>query len=234
MICKQNAFDVEEPENVRRGKSVILWMKILLTFGIITGISSEYIIYATKPFLEMTKGTAPVEPPNLALVLAVFFFFILLVCLGIISIVIIYKACIWLYNTIKFLRKYTSTQFSPVGAVLCTMIPWVCGIIDYFIFKDILAQQKKILTGKNATFKPLDKKVLTAIPVLTTLLLIPSLLADISPARIANIVLIVFIAGAYIKTMETLVENEEALHAMREHEIVNRKVEEILKQRENS
>ena len=171
------------PENVQRGKSAILWTKIFLAFGIICGILAEYIIYAAKPFLTVSEGSAPIEPPSLTIVLAVFFFFALIFCLSIVSIVVVYKVCKWLYYTIKFLRKYTSTQFSPGGAVLCTMIPWICGFLDYFIFKDILTQQEKILTGKNETFKPLDKKILTAIPVLTALLLIPSILADISPAR---------------------------------------------------
>ena len=224
----------ETPENVRRGKSAILWTKIFLVVGIITGLCAEYIIYAVKPFLEMTNGTAPVEPPNFTLFLAGIFFFFLTFCLCAVSLVVIFKACKWLFNTITFLRKYTSTKFSPWGAILCTMIPWVCGILDYFIFKDILSQQKKVLTAKDVKFNPLDKKILTAIPVLTALILIPLPFAEISSARITSIILFAFITGAYIKTMETIVENEESLYAMREREIVNRKVEEILAQRENS
>ena len=231
---QQSEFVQDEPENVSRGKSAILWTKIFLAITVITGLFSEYIIHIFKPFTEMAEGSAPVQPPNLTQVLATLFFLFLIFCIGIVSLVVVYKFCKWLYYTTKFLRKYTSTKFSPWAAVICTMIPWICGFLDYFIFKDLLAQQKKVLMGKGEKFTTVDKKILTSIPILTALILVPSLLSNIASARIASIVLFAFCVGAYIKTMETIIENEKTLHAMREREIVNRKVEEILAQRENS
>ena len=224
----------EIPENVRRGKSAILWTKIFLALGVASALYSEYIIHVGKSFLEMSQGSAPVQPPDPTLLLTVLFFFFLTFCLSVVSLVIIYKFCKWLHNTTTFLRKYTSTKFSPFGAVICTMIPWICGFVDYFIFKDILDQQKRILAAKDEKFKPLDKKVLIAIPVLTALIIVPMPFVEDLSARIASLVAFVFITGAYIKTMETLVENEESLYAMRERILLNRKVEEILAQRENS
>ena len=147
------------------------------------------------------------------------------------SLVVIYKFCKWLYHSIKFLRKYTSTQFSPGAAVFCTMIPWICGFLDYFIFKDILAKQEKVLTAKGEKFTPLDKKILTSIPILTALIFIPTLLSNIASARIASIVLFAFCVGAYIRAISAIIENEKSLHAMREREIVDRKVDEIMRQR---
>ena len=223
----------EIPENVRRGKSAILWTKIFLGFGVVIALFSEYIIHVGKSFLEMSQGSTP-QPPDPILILAVLLFFFLSFCLSVVSLVVIFKFCKWLHSTTTFLRKYTSTKFSPVGAVICTMIPWICGFLDYFIFKDILDQQKRILAAKDEKFKPLDKKVLIAIPVLTVLIMIPVPFVEALSARMASLVAFVFITGAYIKTMETLVENEESLYAMRERILLNRKVEEILAQRENS
>ena len=231
---RQSTFVQDEPENVLRGKSAILWTKIFLTVTVITGLFAEYIIHIFKPFAEMAEGSAPVQPPNLTDVLAGLFFLFLIFCVSIVSLVVVYKVCKWLYHTIKFLRKYTSTRFSPWTAVICTMIPWICGFLDYFIFKDILAQQKKVLTGKGENFATVDKKILTSIPILTALILVPSLLSNIASARIASIILFAFCVGAYIRAITAIIENEKTMHDMREREIVNRKVEEILAQRENS
>lgn len=228
---QQSAFIQDEPENICRGKSTILWTKILLVFTVITGLFAEYIIHVFESFTEISNGSAPIQPPNLTDLLAGLLFLFLLFCFGIVSLVVIYKFCKWLYHSIKFLRKYTSTQFSPGAAVFCTMIPWICGFLDYFIFKDILAKQEKVLTAKGEKFTPLDKKILTSIPILTALIFIPTLLSNIASARIASIVLFAFCVGAYIRAISAIIKNEKSLHAMREREIVDRKVDEIMRQR---
>ena len=228
---QQSAIVQDEPENVVRGKSAILWTKIFLAICVFTAIVAEYTFYAIKPFLEKKTGTAPIEPPSITSVLGLLSLMFLSICLGIVSLVAICKFCTWLYNCVKFLRKYTSTKFSPVAAVFCTIIPGLCGFFDYFIFKDILAQQKKVLTAKSEKYKTHDKKILASIPILTALAIISSLLSTITPARITYLVLSVFTVGAYIKTMETIIENEKSLYAMRERILLERKIDEILAQR---
>jgi len=229
----QSAFIQDEPENVRRGKSAITWIKINIVYGVLLALASERMISIFKLFAEMAKNKQPSPiPPSSALFILAYIFLAFIAC--ILFTVYVIKSCRWLYYNIKFQRKYTTTKFSPWNAVICTMIPWLSGFLDYFIFKDLLARQQEVLTAHGDRPATVPPKMLTGIFALTALSFVSYFYYDSIVLRLFGIGVLVILALIYIKVMTAIVENEKLLHAMREREIVNRKVEEILAQRENS
>ena len=129
-----------------------------------------------------------------------------------------FKFCKWMFISIKTLRKFTTTEFSPIAAVICTLIPWVCGIFDYFIFKDILARQENVLKSHNATFVAPKPGILKWILILTIILLAPSIFSEFFVCRLINLLLLFPICGLYIKSMNVMIENEKTLSTIQEQE----------------
>ena len=143
-----------------------------------------------------------------------------------------FKSCRWLYNTVKMLRKFTTTTFSPIAAAICTLIPGFCGIFDYYIFKDILNRQEKMLAQRKAKFVAPAPGILKWILMLSVVSLIPSVGYEQIALRMLSLALIVSAAVVYIKVMTVIIENEKTLSIIRERELLERKVDEILAQRE--
>ncbi len=207
----------EVPENIQRGRSAIVWIKIFIIFALIIGLFTEYIIVIFKPYIGLTSADA-VPPMEFSSVIAsLSYLFLLLIC-GIVMFISIFKFCKWMYVSIKTLRKFTTTKFSPNAAVICTLIPWVCGIFDYFIFKDILLRQENVLKSHNAKFVALKPGTLKWILILTIILLVPSILSDFLVCRLISLLLMLPICVLYIKSMNTIIENEKALYSLDNHE----------------
>lgn len=53
--------------------------------------------------------------------------------------------CKWLYQILRNLRKRIETRFFPKEAAIGSLFPCIGQFMTFFIFKDILTQQKKIL-----------------------------------------------------------------------------------------
>ena len=207
----------EEPENIQRGKSAIVWIKIFIIFTFIIGLFSEYIIVIFKPYMNLTSADA-VPPMEFSSAIATLSYAFLLLIFGIVMFISVFKFCKWMFTSIKTLRKFTSTKFSPIAAVICTLIPWVCGIFDYFIFKDILARQENVLKTHDAKFVALKPGILKWILILTIILLVPSIFSDFFICRLINLLLLFPICGFYIKSMNVIIENEKTLSAIQEQE----------------
>ena len=203
----------EEPENIQRGKSAIVWIKIFIIFTFIIGLFSEYIIVIFKPYMNLTSADA-VPPMEFSSAIATLSYAFLLLIFGIVMFISVFKFCKWMFTSIKTLRKFTSTKFSPIAAVICTLIPWVCGIFDYFIFKDILAHQESILKSSNASFVAPKPGILKWILILSIILLIPSILSEIFVCRLINLLLLFPICLLYIKSMNFIIENEKTLYSL--------------------
>ena len=229
---QQSAFNQEEPENVVRGKSAIFWTKIVIVLGVITGILSEFAIIVVKPYLESSVNKAAIQPTMfLGTAFAFLFYLFLVFVFCCVLLVAAFKSCRWLYNTVKMLRKFTATTFSPIAAAICTLIPGFCGIFDYYIFKDILNRQEKMLAQRKAKFVAPAPGILKWILMLSVVSLIPSVGYEQVALRMLSLALIVSAGVVYIKVMTVIIENEKTLSIIRERELLERKVDEILAQR---
>ncbi|WP_405322832.1 hypothetical protein [Fibrobacter sp.] len=207
----------EEPENIQRGRSAIVWLKILIIFAFIIGLFSEYIIVIFKPYMNLTNGETP-PAMDFTSAIAILSYTFLLLIFGIVMFIAVFKFCKWMYINIKTLRKFSSTEFSPIAAVICTLIPWVSGIFDYFIFKDILARQENVLKTHNAKFVAPKPGQLKWILILTILILFPSIFSEFFVCRLINLLLIFPICLLYIKSMNVMIENEKTLYSLDNHE----------------
>ena len=228
-----SAFNQEEPENVVRGKSAILWTKIVVVLGVIVGLFSEFAIIVLKSFTDAAANKAALPPiftPGTLIALLFYLFLVFVFCCALL--VTAFKACRWLYNTVKMLRKFTTTTFSPVAAAICTLIPGLCGIFDYYIFKDVLDRQEKMLVSRKAKFVAPAPGMLKWIIMLSVVGIIPSAGYEQVALRMLSLALIVSAAVVYIKVMTIIIENEKTLSIIRERELLERKVDEILAQRE--
>ena len=203
----------EEPENVLRGKSAIVWLKVLIIFAFIIGLFSEYIIVIFKPYMNLTSADA-VPPMEFSSAIASLCYFFLLLVFGIVACISLFKFCKWMYVSIKTLRNFAPTKFSPIVAIILTLIPWVCGIFDYFIFKDILAHQESVLKSNKANFVAPKPGILKWILILSIILLIPSILSEFFVCRLINLLVLFPICLLYIKSMSFIIENEKTLYSL--------------------
>ena len=213
----ETTFTQEEPENIQRGKSAIVWLKIFIIFAFIIGLFSEYVSTILEPFANLAEGeNIPAMDPSSAITILVFIILLFVLC--IVMAITIFKCCKWLYTSIRTLRKFTSTKFSPRAAVVYTLIPWICGIFDYYIFKDILTNQEQVLKSRNANFTALKPGLLKWILILTIVFLIPSILNDYIACRIICLLLLFPFCWLYIKVMNVIIENEKTLLNLHESE----------------
>ncbi|MBR3070294.1 hypothetical protein [Fibrobacter sp.] len=207
----------EEPENILRGRSAIVWLKIFIVFAFIIGLFTEYIIVIFRPYMNLTSADA-IPPMEFSSAIAFLCYLFLLLIFGIVMCISLFKFCKWMYISIKTVRNSTPTKFSPIVAVICTLIPWVCGIFDYFIFKDILARQEDVIKSHNAKFEALKPGVLKWILILTILSLVPSIIGDFFVCRLISLLLMFPICLLYIKSMNAIIENEKTLYSLDNHE----------------
>ena len=136
--------------------------------------------------------------------------------------------------TAKALKpEQNSGQISPVAAAICTLIPGLCGIFDYYIFKDILERQEKTLSARKAKFVAPAPGMLKWIIMLSVVGIIPSAGYEQVALRMLSLAIIVSACVVYIKVMTVIIENEKTLSIIRERELLERKVDEILAQRGN-
>ena len=235
-IPAESAFTQEEPENVQRGRSAIAWLKFVIIFSFIVIPFGEFSLAVFEPNMNLAKGEIPQAMDFAPLIVGLFYLFLFFIlCLTIL--IALFKCCKWLYISIQTLRKFTSTTFSPIAAVFCTLIPWGNGIFDYFIFKDILARQEHALKSRNAKFTSVKPGLLKWILILAILSLITSFFYDLYKSTICKLLGLLLSLPAcwlYIKTMKAMIENEKNLLTIQERDLLDRKVDEILKQREKS
>ena len=130
----QEVLDDEIQGNVLRGEKLIARSKK----SIQTIILADLFIFVIG-ITTLSLGSNFFD--NLFLIiypiLSLFIFFMLFSTAS-----IYYK---WLYHILRNLRKWTETRFFPKDAAIGSLFPCIGQFMTFFIFKDILTQQKKIL-----------------------------------------------------------------------------------------
>lgn len=226
MINQEIDFSMQE--NVKRGASVIFWLKVTLALFILIDIVSEICISVGRTELEPFQNGAPPSLSLIFVVLGLLFLFLISVIPFFIALI---KFCVWLYYAERNLRKHTATTFSPLGAVICTCIPIIGQLMDYFIYKDILCHQKGIFVLHNVNTKPVPTKELNAFLGIAVVLILGTQLSDFMAARTICAALAVAFVVYSIRFIKLITENEKKMNNMFLDDTLNRKVEEIMRQR---
>ena len=217
-------------DNVQRGKSAISWTKLQIALNIL------FFFVATKTFGVIAnyyrnyKVDSPVpKDVNLAVwTLIVFFFFV-----AIPFSVFIGKNLLWFYHAHKAQNKFTETYFTPWGATICYYIP----VVNYFVFKSLLENQHETLKLPGIKVKAESNKLLTwffIFNIATPIFNYFSFKSFNTAVLFTSTLLWIILTVLYIKLIRVATTNEQAVHDLLENNRINKKVEEIIAQRETN
>ncbi len=220
----ERAFD----DNVRRGKSAISWTKFQIVLNILFFFVEVKTLGAIAAFYGSYKVNAPIpREVNLAVWTLIVFF----MATSIPFFVFIGKNWLWVYHAHKEQSKFTETFFAPWGAVICYFIP----VVNYFVFKALLENQGNTLKLLGIKAKTESNKLLTwffifniATPIFNYL----TFKSLNTPIRFISTILWIILTVLGIKLIKAATANEQAVHDQLENNRINKKVEEIIAQRE--
>ena len=220
----ERAFD----DNVRRGKSAISWTKFQIVLNILFFFVEVKTFGAITAFYGSYKVNAPIpREVNLAVWTLIVFF----MAIAIPFFVFIGKNWLWVYHAHKEQSKFTETFFAPWGAVICYFIP----IVNYFVFKALLENQGNTLKLLGIKAKTESNKLLTwffifniATPIFNYL----TFKNLNTPILFISTILWIILTVLGIKLIKAATANEQAVHDQLENNRINKKVEEIIAQRE--
>ena len=220
----ERAFD----DNVRRGKSAISWTKFQIVLNILFFFVEVKTFGAIAAFYGSYKVNAPIpREVNLAVWTLIVFF----IAIAIPFFVFIGKNWLWVYHAHKEQSKFTETFFAPWGAVICYYIP----VVNYFVFKALLENQGNTLKLLGIKVKTESNKLLTwffifniATPIFNYL----TFKSLNTPILFISTILWIILTVLGIKLIKAATANEQAVHDQLENNRINKKVEEIIAQRE--
>ena len=220
----ERAFD----DNVRRGKSAISWTKFQIVLNILFFFVEVKTFGAIAAFYGSYKVNAPIpREVNLAVWTLIVFF----MAIAIPFFVFIGKNWLWVYHAHKEQSKFTETFFAPWGAVICYYIP----VVNYFVFKALLENQGNTLKLLGIKVKTESNKLLTwffifniATPIFNYL----TFKSLNTPVIFISTLLWIILTVLGIKLIRVATANEQAVHDQLENNRINKKVEEIIAQRE--
>jgi hypothetical protein len=220
----ERAFD----DNVRRGKSAISWTKFQIVLNILFFFVEVKTFGAIAAFYGSYKVNAPIpREVNLAVWTLIVFF----IAIAIPFFVFIGKNWLWVYHAHKEQSKFTETFFAPWGAVICYYIP----VVNYFVFKALLENQDNTLKLLGIKAKTESNKLLTwffifniATPIFNYL----TFKNLNTPILFISTILWIILTVLGIKLIRVATANEQAVHDQLENNRINKKVEEIIAQRE--
>ena len=220
----ERAFD----DNVRRGKSAISWTKFQIVLNILFFFVEVKTFGAIAAFYGSYKVNAPIpREVNLAVWTLIVFF----MAIAIPFFVFIGKNWLWVYHAHKEQSKFTETFFAPWGAVICYYIP----VVNYFVFKALLENQDNTLKLLGIKAKTESNKLLTwffifniATPIFNYL----TFKSLNTPILFISTILWIILTVLGIKLIRVATANEQAVHDQLENNRINKKVEEIIAQRE--
>lgn len=217
-------------DNSVHGKRLVFWLKFTLAV-----VAAEVLMVALAYglFGEFFQST---EPASLQMS-GSFFVLVLLIAMSamvlVISVLIsVVYWFLWLYRAVKNLRCLTTTTFSPWGAVICSIIPWVGQVLDYFILKDMRRAMEGVLQERGMNFAPIPMRFLNAWLIFT---IASGILSFCGGSMTLTIVSSLFALVAYIcaiKVVEMYVSQETVLLQNYQGEELRKKVDEVLRERE--
>jgi hypothetical protein len=217
-------------DNVYRGKSAVSWTKFMIVINVILFIIEMRTINDIYAGLEGAKQSIPLSTEfyiALFTLIAFFIFAAIPLC------VFLYKNWLWIYHAQKEQCKFTESFFSPWGAVFCYYLP----LLNYFVFKDLFKGQKETLTIFRAPSASVPNKTLTCFFIINILMPISNILSytngqNILFSFLSTVTWIIFIV-CNIKLIRAATANEQAMHDLLYNNMINRKADEIVAQRDS-
>lgn len=139
---------------------------------------------------------------------------------------------VWVFRVTKNLRLKAKTVLSPWVAVISLLI-YIVNIFAHFgIMRNLTHVQEKLLKDAGVAVKPVNMNFITLSFVFALLAFVATI--NSSSAILFMLSLAFSIAGMIfaIKVMEAFVAQHTALYKYEQEQILNRKVDEVIRERE--
>ncbi|WP_290762525.1 hypothetical protein [Fibrobacter sp. UBA4297] len=140
----------------------------------------------------------------------------------------------WLHRTIENLRVLTVTDFSPMGAVLLSCIPFVGFLLHFWIFNDIVDRQHDCMHERGILKENFPKKFLVAW-ILVSVGCFAVMFVDGKGSFIKDLIeniLTVVSLGLYIKCFSIYIARERELFQFHTETLFRKRVDEAIRERD--
>jgi len=233
-------------DNTKRGNRVLFWMKVI--FVLFALLWLQFVLDFICAYL-----IAHTFVTQYAVLFVGAFHMICFLGVGVAMFVAIFAFCVsflsWLHRAVSNLRLLTTTNFSPMGAVLLTCIPFVGYFLHYLIFMDMVKSQEKYMQQKGILKERFPKRILNAW-IIVSLVLVAIILARPDQSGIFTILfmtfefngsdvvqflektLVVIIPILYIISFSAYIKQERELFRVHTEELFNKHVDEVIRERE--
>ena len=211
-------------DNTKRGEKTLFWMKVLFILFIL----GSFINPSLKQALEKT------QQEMFALGIAYFVYCLIFVFAFLISAVtfVVYFFS-WLHRAIANLRILTKPHFSPVGAIVLTLIPIIGFVFHFWIFNDMAGCQEKCMEERGLLKERFPRKFLVAWFLATLVFLVFGFMCSNSAVEnvIDNLFFVASI-GLYIKFLTFYVARERELFQYHTETLFQKRVDEAIRERD--
>ena len=229
-------------DNTKRADRVLFWAKVIFILLIVLWV--QYIFLVTSVYLFFG---------DLFAAFAGMFFIVLSFCIfgGIFISVITF--CVsylsWLHRAVTNLRLLTTTNFSPMGAVLLTCIPFVGLFLNYFIFSDLVKSLERCMQQRGILKNHFPKRILNAWFLAMLLLMVvvfvyphqpgpmvvgfaPQDFSGVNVIELLEKTLIVIIPILYIMSFSAYAKQERELFQFHTEALFQKRVDEAIRERD--
>ncbi len=211
-------------DNTKRGERTLFWLKVLFVLFI-------FLFFANNTFGESMKSMRQ-ESVGLAVAYIAYGF----VCgfgLLISSVMFLVYYFSWLHRAIANLRILTKPDFSPIGAIVLTLIPIIGFVLHFWIFNDMVGCQEKCMEERGILKGRFPKKLLVA--WFFTTLAVVVLMFKNSDMTVLNVIQNLFFVtsiGLYIKFLTFYIAQERELFQYHTETLFRKRVDEAIRERD--
>lgn len=204
------------------GKGVFLSiLSITVIFGIISG-------FFGNP-MNIGSDVMSMDIALLALVLL-----LLLSCLALLVFCGFGGLCmlLWTFRVTKNLRMKSKTIFSPWVSVIGLIIWYINIVVQFVIFRNLTHVQEKLLREAGVDVKPVPLNMLAGWFVASVAAVVLSHIGSNAACVMAGLVLSTVSIVFFLKAFEVFVVQHTALYKLEQEQILQKKVDEVLRDRE--
>ncbi|OWV15140.1 hypothetical protein B7990_14365 [Fibrobacter sp. UWB4] len=211
-------------DNTKRGERTLFWLKVLFVLFI-------FLFFANNTFGESMKSMRQ-ESVGLAVAYIAYGF----VCgfgLLISSVMFLVYYFSWLHRAIANLRILTKPDFSPIGAIVLTLIPIIGFVLHFWIFNDMVGCQEKCMEERGILKGRFPKKLLVAWFFATLAVVVLMFKnSDMTALNVIQNLFFVTSIGLYIKFLTFYIAQERELFQYHTETLFRKRVDEAIRERD--
>ena len=211
-------------DNTKRGEQALFWMKVLFVLFIL-------MFFVNNAFGESMKG---MQQQSIVLAIgSLVYSFVVGFGFLISSVMFLVYYFSWLHRAIANLRVLAKPDFSPVGAIILTLIPIIGFVLHFWIFNDMAVCQEKCMEERGLLKERFPKKLLIAWFFATLVYVV--LMFNHSEMMVKIVIQnLIFVAsiGLYIKFLTFYTAQDRELFKYHTETLFNKRVEEAIRERD--